>query len=414
MTAATHRDCYPPAGLTRVDDALALVAARVAVVAGCELVPLHKATGGILANDIRAAASSPAYDRGAMDGFAFRFDAGSIGRTLHCVGRAYVVLPFKGTVTAGECVAIATGAMLPPGCDTVVIQEQCDVAGDHVVVFGPVPGQHIRRRGEDFWAADILLPAGTRLAPQHLGLLTSAGLAEANVRRRVRVALLSIGNELSAGPAEPETAQIFDANRPMLLSFCDRIGAEVSDLVILPDLRDRIAAVLRTAAATHDVIICSAATSNGEEGHVRAAIRDCGGDILISGVAIRPGKPVSFSKIGDCLHIALLGNPTAALIAFLTIGVPLLRQVAGECRSPVPPQMVCADLPHRKRNWGARLSPGYAASGHDRIAQAHRCAKDGAAMLASLAQSHGLVWLDEDTIEIMASHLPPFARSRAS
>ena len=409
MTVVVHRDCYPPAGLTRVDDALAFVAAHVDVVAGSELVPLHKATGRILTNDIRASATSPAYDRSAMDGFAFRFDAAAIGRPLHCVDRAYAGTPFKGTVTAGGCVAIATGAMLPSDCDTIVIREQCDVTGNCVVISGPiVPGQHIRRRGEDFWAGDVLLTAGTRLASQHLGLLASAGLASANVRHRVRVALLSIGNELSAGSAEAETAQIFDANRPMLLSFCERLGAEVSDLAILPDRRDRIAAVLRMAAATHDVIICSAATSNGEEDHVRAAIRDCGGDILIAGVAIKPGKPVSFSKIGACLHIALPGNPAAALITFLTMGVPLLRQVAGENRSPAPLQMVRAAFTHRKKK-GLRdylrvtLRPG-----HDHITQAHHCVKDGSAMLASLAQSHGLVWLDEDTTEIARGDLLPF------
>lgn len=409
MTVAVRRDCYSSAQLIRVDDALALVAACVAVVPDSELVPLRKATGRILANDIRAAVTSPAFDRSAMDGFAFRFDAGSIGRSLLCVGHAYAGKQFDGTVTASDCVAISTGAMLPSDCDTVATQEQCEVADDCVAVAGPiVQGQHIRRRGEDFWAGDVLLSPGTRLASQHLGLLASAGLADASVRRSLRIALLSIGNELSAGPGELGTVQIFDANRPMLLSFCERIGADVIDLAILPDKREQIAEVLKTAAATHDVIICSAATSNGDEDHVRPAVGDCGGNILIAGIAIKPGKPVSFSKIGDCLLIALPGNPAAALITFLTLGLPILRKIAGETSSLAPLQMVRAAFGHRKK-FGLReylrvtLRPG-----HDSNAQAHRCAKDGAAMLGSLGQSHGLVWLDENTTEILPGQLLPF------
>ena len=405
MTGAVRRDCYPAtAGLTLVEDALALVAARTAAVADCERVPLHKAAGRVLARDVRATAASPVHDRSAMDGFACRF--GDAATSLRCIGRARAGAPFGGAVSMGECVAIATGAVLPKGSDTVVMREQCAVTGDRVVISGPIiQGQNIRRRGEDFDAGDVLLAAGTRLAPQHVGLLAAAGVVETDMRRRVRVAVLSIGDELSPGPAEREGPRIFDANRPMLLAFCERLGANATDLGIVPDRRHAIAAALQDATSTHDVIITSAATSSGDGDHLRAAIRACGGEILAAGVAIKPGKPVAFAKIGGCLHIALPGNPAAALITFLTMGAPLLRQRAGESVQSAPRQMVRATFSCRKKRGLREYLRVTLRQGADGIPEAQRCAKDGSAMLASLAESDGVVVFDEGTTEIAPGQL---------
>ena len=404
MSAAVQPGCYPPTGLPGVAATLDMLGGCIAAPAVVERVALHQAVGRVLASAAHALVASPTHDRSAMDGFAFRFETAG-GMPLTCAGRARAGAPFAGAVGAGECVAIATGALLPPSCDTVIMRELCDITGNLVTLSGPIAqGQNIRRRGEDFAVGAVLLPAGTRLIPRHIGLLASAGCADALVYGRLRVAVLSIGDELSAGNA----AQIFDANRPMLLAYAAELSAEVSDLGILPDRREEIADTLARVAAAHDVILCSAATSKGDEDYLHAALRDCGGEILRAGVAIKPGKPVSFGKIGKCLLIGLPGNPAAALITFLTMGVPLLRQAAGELVRPVPPLLVRASFAHRKKP-GLReylrvtLSPGA-----DNIAVAQRCGKDGAAMLASLAESDGLVWLDEDATEIMPGALLPF------
>ncbi len=392
--AMVHGSCLPATGLPRVEAALALVRERVAPLTGLERIALHQATGRVLAADAHASVASPACDRSAMDGFAYRFTDAGNAVALRCIGRASAGAPFNQPLTAGACIAIATGAMLPPGCDTVVIREQCDVAGDRVTISGPtIQGQNIRHRGEDFVAGAKLLCTGTRLAPRHIGLLASAGCGEAEVFRRLRIAVLSLGDELLPGNA----AHIPDANRPMLLAYAVQLGAEVSDLCILPDQRDLIASTLHQAAATHDVILCSAATSKGDEDHLHDALRDCGGEILLTGAAIKPGKPVSFSKIDDCLLIGLPGNPAAALVTFLTLAAPLLRQAVGEQYRSRPPQIVRAAFTHRKKP-GMRdylrvtLTPGA-----DGIAQAQRCANNGAAMLASVAESDGLVWVGMKT-----------------
>lgn len=408
MIVAECLGCYPETDLPYVDDTLVLVARQTAKVTGEELVPLHKATGRVLAQDVRAKVASPAYDRSAMDGFAYRFGA-EIGAPLHCVGRARAGMLFEGDVGAEDCISIATGGALPPGCDTVVMREQCAVTGDRVAISGPIiQGQHVRRLGEDFQVGDVLLTAGTRLAPQHLGLLASAGLFEAHVYRRIRTAVLSIGDELSTGTAQLQAPQIFDANRPMLLAFCERAGANVTDLGILPDRRERIVEVLRREAATHDVVICSASTSKGDEDHVRTAVGDCGGNILIAGVAIKPGKPVTFAKIGDCLLIALPGNPAAALVTFLTMGAAILRQVTGEIPHPTPPQLVRATFAYQKKQGLRDYLRVALYRGADGITQAQHCAKDGSGMLSSLAESEGFVWLTEDTAEIVPGDLLPF------
>ena len=400
MSAAVQPGCYPQAGLPSVEATLALLGRCIAAPATTERVALHQAVGRVLASPAHALVVSPAYDRSAMDGFAFRFETTG-GMPLTCVGRARAGAPFAGAVETGECVAIATGAMLPAGCDTVVMREQCTITGDHVVISGPVAqGQNIRRQGEDFMAGTVLLPASTRLGPRHIGLLASAGCGGVDVYSRLRVAVLSIGDELGA--------PVFDANRPLLLAYAAQLGADTHDLGILPDRRDEIAATLARVAAAHDVILCSAATSKGDEDHLRAAMGDCGGEILLAGVAIKPGKPVSFGRIGNCLLIGLPGNPAAALITFLAMGVPLLRQAAGELVRPAPPLLVRAGFAHRKKPGLREYLRVTLTPGADGVAVAPRCAKDGAAMLASLAESDGLVWLDEDATEIMPGALLPF------
>jgi molybdopterin molybdotransferase len=217
-----------------------------------------------------------------------------------------------------------------------------------------------------------------------------------------------VGDELRDGAPDG----ICDANRAMLLSWCVANGMTVSDLGVLPDQRSAIASILAEAAVTHDAVISSAGTSAGDEDHLRGAMLDCGGNVLVAGVAIRPGKPVTFGQIDTTLIAALPGNPAAAFVTFFTLGLPLLRQIAGALPTAPRRQKVCAAFSHRKKT-GMReyLRVTLNRTSHG-LCMAQASAKGGSAMLTSLRDGDGLVCLDEELGEVKPGMLIDFQSFR--
>jgi molybdopterin molybdotransferase len=401
MNAVARFSCHA-VDLPRTDEVLSLLLPHLVPTGRIEIVALGNAMGRILANDAQATRDVPPCDRSAMDGYAFRFgDAGP----LPLAGRALAGKPHARAVRQGECVAIATGGAIPEGCDTVAMREHCEVTQGGVVVSAEGQGANVRRRGEDFGRGAVLLPSGTRMGARQIALLAAGGLESVAVRARLRVALLSMGDEL-AGAA---TDGICDANRPMLRALCSGNGFDVTDFGILPDSREQLADVLARAAADHDVIITTAGTSVGYEDHARGAMMDCDGRLLVAGVAIKPGKPVSFARIGGALCIALPGNPAAAYITFLVLGLPLLRRLSGR-NAPLPPwRNVRAGFQHSKKPGLREYLRVRLLCQDDGFPRAERCGGEGSAMLASLAAGDGLVMLAEDDREICECDLVSFA-----
>ena len=375
------------AGLPRVDDALAMMRRACAPNRETQTIPLHAALGRILAEDAQAQLTVPPCDRSAMDGYAFRFGAGG---PLRVIGAAAAGAPFAAGVSEDVCVAIATGGALPEGCDTVAMQEHCHQTADGMLVRAKHRGAHIRRRGEDFEAAERLVAAGTRLNARHIGLLAAAGLSHVAVKRSLRIAILSIGDELLAKSADA----IRDANRPMLMAQCR--GHDISDLGILPDCRAQLTRTLAEAARHHDAVILSAGTSLGEGDHVRDAVLDCGGQLLVSGVAIRPGKPVSFGRVGGALVMALPGNPAAAHITFLTLGLPLLRHLCGENPRASSWQKLRAGFSFSRQSGLREYVRVRLVQGADGVLECRQARDNGPAMLRSLAEADGLLQLSEE------------------
>ncbi|HEY8254730.1 MAG TPA: molybdopterin molybdotransferase MoeA [Rhizomicrobium sp.] len=381
--------------LPTVAEALALVAPLLSPVTQNEQVPLDRAAGRSLARDVTAPTTVPPWPRAAMDGFAFRSGSGA---PLKLVGTATAAKPFGGSVQLGECVTISTGARVPEGCDTVAMREHCSPEGDKVWLGALLKrGAHVRARGEDYGEGAVLLTAGTGLDARAIALLASAGIAHVAVHRRLRVAIFSAGDELKTG-------SIRDSNRAMLTALL--AGAEMSDLGILADRQGDIQAALSRAAASHDVILSTAGTSMGEEDHVRAAILGAGGRILVSGVAIKPGKPVTIARIGKALHIALPGNPVAAFATFLALGAPLLRRLSGARERPAPLHAVQAAFTHRKKKGvreylRVRLEDGDGALPHAMPAGS------GSAQLFSLAHCDGLLCLDDAVGDVAEGDILP-------
>jgi molybdopterin molybdotransferase len=395
-------DCFAVGGgLMNIDAARQSIFERLAPVEGVEAVALRNAAGRTLAQDITAPIAVPGFDNSAVDGYAVRFDdLDSTAETvLHCVDRIAAGHDPAAALTPGVAARIFTGAALPAGADVVIMQEDCRRDGDRVTIRpGIRRGANTRRAGEDIALGSVALAAGRRIGPAELGLLAALGFAQVPMRRRLRVALLSTGDEVR----EPGTAlagrQIFDANRFMLAGLLERLGAEVDDRGIVPDDPTALADALRQAADENDLIITSGGVSTGEEDHIRTAIANHG-SLYFWRLAIKPGRPVAMGQIGSTPLAGLPGNPVAALLTFALVARPMIEALSGTTPHLAQRFRVLADFDYRKKT-GRREYVRASLERAPGLARARRYAKEGAGMLTSLTETDGLVELGEDTTRI--------------
>ena len=386
-------DCFAFGGtLQTVDAALATIAAGVPCVAGIEHLPLLEADGRVLAADIVAPIDLPPFANAAVDGYAVRLsDVGA--EPLPIVGRAAAGAP-SGPLAPGTAMRIFTGAPLPPGADTIFMQEDVSLDGARVrLPAGLRMGANTRPAGEDVAAGATALPAGRVLRPQDIALAASLGLATIPVRRRIRVALFSTGDELVDPGTLPGPARRWDSNRVLLTLLARRAGAHVTDFGILPDRRDAIAAAL-AKAEWHDLILTSGGVSTGEEDHVRAAVEQAG-RLVFWRIAIKPGRPVAMGQIGQAVFLGLPGNPVAAFITFVRIAGPVIAALAGATPPALTAFPVQAGFAYRKKTGRreyvrVRLTDG----------TAHKHPVEGAGILTSLTQADGLVELPDDATAV--------------
>jgi molybdopterin molybdotransferase len=389
--------------------ALAIIADSYEPFANVETVTLGDALGRILATDIVAPIAVPAADNSAVDGYAFRHaDLASAETKLRVVGIAAAGHPYLRDVTAGEAVRIFTGAVIPPGADSVAAQEDVSVAGATVTVpSGLRLGENRRPTGEDIAKGARIRSIGERLGPAEIGLLASVGIAEIAVRAPLRLAVFSTGDELREGAVPLGVGQIYDSNRPVLLAMLKGLGIAATDLGILPDRQGVIADRLAGAARSHDAVICSAGMSVGDEDHVKAAVRSLGALDFWS-VAIKPGRPIAIGRIGAVPFFGLPGNPVAMIVTFLTIVRPALLRLAGAEAGSLRRFPVTADF-HLTRRAGKReflrctLHDG---EGHAVLAR--RFARGGSGVLSSVVDSEGLLEVAEGIAEIAPGMTLPF------
>lgn len=333
--------------LLPIGEALARMRAAVQPVAERETVALAQALDRVLCKPVAAAIDVPGSDNAAMDGYALR--AAEAGAPLRLIGTALAGHPFAGIVEPGCCVRIMTGAPVAAGADCVVMQENTRVDGDRVAVAKtPRAGENIRRRGEDIGRGDTVLAAGRRLGPVDIGLLASLGIDRVDVYRRLRVAVLSTGDELTP-PGRPLPAGgIYDSNRYALIAMLRRLDAEVVDLGLVRDDADAIAAALRDASARADAVISSGGVSVGDADFVKETLERLGA-VDFWKVAIKPGKPFAFGTLGASRFFGLPGNPVSAVVTLHQLALPILRRMAGETVEPPPLLRARAAAPFRKR-----------------------------------------------------------------
>ncbi|MGM0767862.1 MAG: gephyrin-like molybdotransferase Glp [Pseudomonadota bacterium] len=314
--------------LTPVDEALCQLLKQATPVAGVESVPLTGSLGRVLGEDHLVPADVPPAANSAVDGYALRVEDLSPGQPLPVSARVPAGHA-PAAIEPGTAVRIFTGSEIPDGADAVVMQERAEVTAAGIVIKAEVSrDQNIRHRGQDLSAGDLALPRGTRIRPQEMGLLASMGAARVTVSRRLKVAVLTTGDEL----VEPGTAlkpgQIYNTNRFTLLGLLAETGCDVVLCETLRDTREATRSTLKRAAAEADLIITSGGVSVGEEDHVRAVLEESG-ELALWRLAIKPGKPLAFGDIDGTPVLGLPGNPAAVLVTFLVIGIPYIRNRQG-------------------------------------------------------------------------------------
>ena len=405
-------DCFAFGGpLLSVDQAVDIIAARVRAVPEIETVSLIEADGRVLASDLAAPLPLPPFTNSAVDGYAVRGgDLPSHAEAAFAVtGRVQAGGSARAPLQAGHAMRIFTGAPMPDGADTVFMQEdvRLDAEGRVVVPAGLKPGANVRPTGEDIPAGSPALQAGLRLRPQDVALIAAFGLTEVGVRRPIRVAVFSTGNELVSPGDRRGPAQLFDSNRFMLMAMLNRLGCEVSDFGIVGDDRAALAFGLNQAAGRHDLILTTGGVSTGEEDHVKAAVESVG-TLVLWRMAIKPGRPVAMGIIGGTPLIGLPGNPVESFVTFVHVVRPTVRALAGATQQPLVPMPVRAAFAYSKKIARREYVRVGLRQAQDGVLEATKFPREGAGLLSSLVATDGLVELREGITKVEPDQIVGF------
>ncbi|MDK3072263.1 molybdopterin-binding protein [Sedimentitalea sp. JM2-8] len=396
-----RNDCFAlPAGVdwTPVDEALGLLKSGLSVVTDAETVALPDALNRVLARDALALRSNPPQANSAVDGYGF---AGPVPEGAHVLplvgGRSAAGAPFAGPVPEGHAIRILTGATLPDGVDTVVLEEDVRVDGSHVAFRGPLKaGANARKAGEDVREGDIALSAGRVVTPADLALLSAVGISQVDLRRQLRVAVVSTGDELVDSGEQAAKGRIFDANRPMLLAMIARFGFKPVDMGRVGDDRGALKDRLDAASAMADAILTSGGASAGDEDHVSALLKEAGA-MQEWRIAMKPGRPLALGLWHDTPVFGLPGNPVAAMVCTLIFARPALSRLAGaDWTEPqgflVPAAFEKNKKPGRREYLRARVRNG----------RAEVFASEGSGRISGLSWAEGLVEIEDG-----ARHIRP-------
>ncbi|MHA6263361.1 molybdopterin-binding protein [Arenibacterium sp. CAU 1754] len=402
-----RNDCFAlPAGVnwTPVDDALALLRDRLSAVTGVDEVALDQALARVLAQDVIAQRSNPPQPNTAVDGYGF---AGAVPEGDHILplmdGRAAAGVPFDGTVPAGKALRVLTGAALPPGVETVILEEDVTAQDGQIAFRGPLKvGANTRKAGEDVVGGATALRAGRVITAADLALLSAVGVSRVPVRDRLKVAVISTGDEL-VEPGDPAgLGQIYDANRPMLISMLDSFGFEAIDMGRIADDREALRACLDDAASKADAIITSGGASAGDEDHVSALLRAAGA-MQEWRIAVKPGRPLALGMWQGVPVFGLPGNPVAAMVCTLVFARPALTLLAGAGWADpqgfdLPAAFEKRKKPGRREYLRARMRDG----------RAEVFASEGSGRISGLSWAEGLVEIEDGERHIRPGDLVKF------
>lgn len=325
-------DCDNDTGWLSVEQARIRMCNSVNVIDGFERVAIRDGLNRILAEDVISPINVPPYDNSAMDGYALR--AADVPAddeaSFNVIGTSFAGTPFGGQIETGQTVRIMTGAKIPSGADCVIMQEQVQRKGDVITISaGHKQGQNVRYIGEDIKQGGPALTSGKKIGPAEIGLLASLGIPEVTVKRKLRIAFFSTGDELRAVGESLEDGQIYDSNRYTIYGMLSQLGVELIDMGVIPDDRTAIENAFTTAASLADAVITSGGVSVGEADYVKETL-DKLGEINFWKISMKPGKPLAFGKVNDAVFIGLPGNPVSVMATFYQFALPTLRRMMGQ------------------------------------------------------------------------------------
>lgn len=416
MTEFTPQpSCATPEPVTtlRVDEARQRILQQINAIESWRKVALRDALGQVLHEDVISPLSVPPHANSAMDGYALRGeDLKNDATSLRLIGSAFAGRPFAKSVNTGECVRIMTGAMMPEGCDTVIMQEQAEVSNDRIILHGEHhSGENVRLAGEDIQIGAVVLSAGHRIIPADLGLLASLGLAELKVRRRIRVAFFSTGDELKSLGESLNPGDIYDSNRYTLFGMLKRLNAEIIDMGVVTDSPDALRQALLQASKEADVVITSGGVSVGEADYVKQLLDELG-QVNFWKIAMKPGRPLAYGKIADTPFFGLPGNPVSVMVTFYQFVQPALHKLAGaNYQPPLLLQAVAAEN-IRKRPGRFEFQRGLLRSNSANQLEVTMTGEQGSGILHSMSRANCFILLEEDCDGVAAGQsvtVQPFA-----
>lgn len=403
ISAPSCADASDPDSIS-LDEARQRLMGAVAPLNSSRKLPLRDTLGKVLAQDIVSPFNVPAHTNSAMDGYALASDDLPVDNTreYRVIGTAFAGKPFNRICHSGECVRIMTGAVMPDGTDCVVMQEHSELLTDIRVKLGTghQPGQNVRQAGEDIATGQSVLHKGRRITPADMGLMASLGIAETRVYRAPRVAFFSTGDELRSIGEPLERGCIYDSNRYTLYSLLTQLGMDIIDMGVVPDEPDVMEAAFREAAANADMVITSGGVSVGEADYIKGILEQLG-EINFWKIAIKPGRPLTFGKIGDALFFGLPGNPVAVMVTFHLFVQPVLLKMAGEiAHEPLLVNASCKDKLRKKPGRTEFIRAVYSRN-PDGTLSVEKAGSQGSGILTSMSRANCFILLPEENAGVM-------------
>ncbi len=388
-----------------VDKAREHIRAFLSPVTTVERLSIRAALGRVLAQDVISPVDVPQHDNSAMDGYAVRYDdlKADGESTLKVIGASFAGKPFAGTVLPGQAVRIMTGAVVPPGTDSIVQQERARASGDQVAVASlPKKGTNLRQAGEDLRKGEPALKRGQLLRPAEIGMAASLGIGEVSVFRKLRVAFFSTGDELAPIGQPLGPGQIYDSNRYTIFGMLTRLGCEVLDMGVIRDDPDEVEQAFRQAAQSADVVMTSGGVSVGEADYVKQ-ILDKLGQVLFWKIAMKPGRPLAYGKIGAAHFFGLPGNPVAVMVTFYQFVRDALLHLQGQTRlAPLPTLKVTCTSAIKKAPGRTEFQRGILSQGADGQWMVRTTGDQGSGILSSMSQADCFIILPTDQGNVAA------------